>query len=56
MRIQKKTDLARMKGQALEHIFHQGAQPPPTLYNKEETRNSKRVYALKDYYFVNIYN
>lgn len=45
-----------MKGQALEHIFHQEAQPLATLYNKEETGNSKSVYALKDYYFVNIYN
>lgn len=46
----------QVKGQASEHIFHQGAQPLATLYNKEETRNSKSVYALKDYYFVNIYN
>lgn len=56
MRIQKKTDPVRVKGQALEHIFHQGAQPLATLYNKEKTRNSKSVYAQKDYYFVSIYN
>lgn len=56
MRIQKKTDLVRMKRQVLEHIFQQGAQPSPTLNNREGTRNSKSVYALEDYYFVNIYN
>lgn len=45
MRIQKKTDLMRVKGQASENAFtHLNISTLATLYNKEKIRNPKKIY------------